>query len=555
MTEQTDSSPNIPDAATPVIRAGRSFSIVWLVPLVALAIGSWLAYKAITEKGPVVTISFENADGIEAGKTRIKFKDVEVGVVESIDIKKDLSGVDLTVEMKKDTKPFLTENTKFWIVRARIAADEISGLGTLLGGVYIGIEPSKEGKQVNTFIGLEKPPIVTTEMQGKHFYLTSQRLGSLESGSPIYFRQIKVGRVVDYELDKQTGNVKIHIFIFNPYDQFVREHTVFWFASGLDLQLSADGLRIDTESMVSLLIGGVSFSSLSKDVIKPEAAEFKKFTLYRTFEEARDAQYTIDEYYYIEFTNSVRGLSVGAPVEFRGMRIGSVEEIELKADFDKLEFNPMVKVTLEKQRLALEAVQDENFDYRLSQMINKGLRAQLKTGNLLAGQLFIDLEYFPEAPQADTKTYNDLNVFPSVPSASQQITQDFASITSKLNKLPLEQIGHNLQSSLAGINRLVNDPRLQSTPVALERILKETEKTLKVINSSTVPEIDKALLELENLLKEMEAWFSADAPLYDELDRALKNVSRAAKAINDMADMLERQPESLIQGKSFKGPK
>ena len=551
MTEQTNPSPNTPDAATPVIKQGRTFSIVWLVPLIALGIGGWLAYKAITEKGPIITISFENADGIEAGKTKIKFKDVEVGVVESIDIKKDLSGVNLKVEMKKNAKPFLTENTKFWVVRARIAADEISGLGTLLGGVYIGTEPSQEGKPTDTYVGLEKPPIITSEMQGKHYYLTSDRLGSLESGSPIYFRQIKVGRVVDYTLDQESGSVKVHIFILSPYDQFVREHTLFWFASGLDLQLTADGLRIDTESMVSLLIGGIAFSTLSEHVIEPEAKEFAEFSLYRTFEQARDAQYTIDDYYYIEFTNSVRGLSIGAPVEFRGMRIGSVEEIELKADFEKLEFTPMVKVSLERQRLALEAVKEENMDYRLAQMVNRGLRAQLKTGNLLTGQLFIDLEYFPDAEEAAISTYKDLNVFPSIPSATQQIAQDLASITTKLNKLPLEEIGKNLQSSLAGVDRLINDPELQNAPESLARILAETEKMIAGLNAGTVPEVNTTLQEIDFLLQELRAWFSSDSPFYEELDEALKNISKAARSISEVADLLERHPEALLQGKNI----
>ncbi len=555
MTEQTNSSPNIPNAASPVVKEGRSFSIVWLVPLVALVIGGWLAYKAITEKGPVITISFENAEGIEARKTKIKFKDVEVGVVEAINIKKDLSGVDLRVDMEKGTKPYLTEKTKFWVVRARIAADEISGLGTLLGGVYIGIEPSKDGKPANKFVGFEKPPIITSEMQGKHFFLTSQRLGSLEPGSPVYYRQIKVGKVVDYTLDELTGNLRIHIFILSPYDQFVRENSAFWFASGLDVQLSADGLRIDTESMVSLLIGGITFSTLSDNILKPEAEENSVFTLYRNFDDAKEDQYTIQEFYYIQFKDSVRGLSIGAPLEFRGLRIGSVEDIELKADYDNLEFNPMVRVSFEKQRLALELNEEQQLKNQIDRMVFNGLRAQLKTGNLLTGQLFIDMEYFPDAPAATITSHKNLKVLPSIPSASQQIAQDFASITAKLNRLPLEEIGRDLQSSLAGIDRLVNDASLQAAPESLQSILGEIETLMKDLNAGTVPEFDQLLSRLENLLKEMEAWFSPDAPLYSELDSALKNVSKAAKAINDMADLLERQPESLIQGKSFKDPK
>ncbi|THB78254.1 MAG: MCE family protein, partial [Desulfobulbaceae bacterium] len=387
MTTQTESSSQKPSAASPVIQKKRSISIVWLVPLVALLVGGWLAYKGLTEKGPVITISFETAEGLEVGKTKVKFKDVEVGVVKELKIGKDLQGVVLTVEMQKGAEPYLTENSKFWVVKARVGTSEVSGLSTLLGGVYIGMEPSREGQLIDHFVGLEKPPIVTSDMKGKHFYLNAGRLGSLDSGSPVYFRQIRVGRVVDYKLDDNGANVVIHIFIDSPFDQFVRENSSFWLASGLDLQLTADGLRVDTESVVSMLVGGIAFSSSLDDSIKAEAQENSRFTLYRTRDEAMDQKYTIEEYYYVEIFETIRGLSVGAPVEFRGLRIGSVKEIEARADFEQLEFSTMVKIGIEKERLNFDTMPDEPPEVQIRRMVAKGLRAQLKTGNLLTGQL------------------------------------------------------------------------------------------------------------------------------------------------------------------------
>lgn len=551
MTEQINSTSGNNIGASPVIRPKKSLSIVWFIPVIALLVAGWLAYKAITDKGPVITISFQTAENIEPGKTKVKFKDVEVGVVESIQIGEDLSKVVLTVEMNKEAQPYLTENTKFWLVTARVGATEISGLGTLLGGVYIGMEPSEEGKVINNFKGLEKPPIVTSDMKGKHFYLNAKRLGSLDSGSPIYFRQIKVGRVVDYKLDDKGGNVEIHIFIDSPFDQFVRENTGFWLASGLDLQLTADGLRINTESVVSLLIGGIAFSSIPDDVIKPQAKEYAFFPLYQTRDEAVDDQYTVDELYYVEFTDSVRGLSAGAPVEFRGLRIGSVEDIEAKTDFEKLEFSTLVKVKIEKERLDLEIVDDQTFEDRLANMVAQGFRAQLKTGNLLTGQLFVDLEQFNNPPEASITTFKGLRVVPSVPSASQQITNAIEVITAKLSKMPLEEIGRNLESSLAGVDRLINDPDLQNAPESLARILAQTERMIEELNAETVPEVNTTLREIDNLLQELKAWFSSDSPLYEELDEALKHISSAARSISEVADLLERHPEALLQGKNI----
>lgn len=550
MSDTLNSSPGSPVAATPKIKEKRSFSIVWLVPLVALVIGGLLAYKAVTEKGPVITISFATAEGLEAGKTKVKYKDVEVGVVESITIGKDLAQVILRVEMKKGAEPYLTDRTKFWVVRARVGADQVSGLSTLLGGAYIGIEPSAEGAQTTTYKGLEKPPVVTRGMKGKHFHLSSKSRGSLEAGVPIYFRQIKVGRVVDYTLNEKGDNIGIHIFIDSPYDKFVRENTKFWLASGLDVQLTADGLEVDTESIVSMLIGGIAFNTLSDEDIGAEAAEKSLFTLYKNRDAAIDDRYTIREQYYVEFNESVRGLSVGAPVEFRGMKVGSVDGIELKADYEKLEFSTMVLVTFERERLGLSAMEKEQLDQRLAQQTNKGFRAQLKTGNLLTGQLFVDLEYFPEAPAAEITVYNDLPVMPSMASSSEKLMHDVSKFAARLGQFPIEDIGRDLQQAIGGLSRLLNSPELQELPGELKQVMVNIEQTTQSIDSSTLPQINEAIAEMEKLLSDIGKWFGADSQLYDDLGGALREIAEAAQSIRNVADLLERHPEALIQGKN-----
>ncbi len=553
MTEKTNDFPQGPIAAAPIIKQPRSVSIVWFIPLVALLIGGWLVYKAVTEKGPIITINFATADGLEAGKTKVKFKDVEVGVVEEVGIVKDLSGVLIRVQMKKGSDPYLTENTNFWVVRARVGADKISGLGTLLGGAYIGMEPASKGKELRHFQGLADPPVVTGEMEGKHFSLSAARLGSLNPGSPIYFRQIKVGQVVNYKLDDNGKNVGVNIFIESPYHQFVRKNTRFWIASGIDLQLTADGLRINTESVVSLMIGGIAFAAFPSENLEPEAEEHAHFTLYETRDAAQDDQYTAKNEYFIEFNESVRGLSEGAPVEFRGLRIGSVSGIELKQDFENLNFSTMVKISFERQRLALPADIENDINKRLNRMIKRGLRAQLKTGNLVTGQLFVDIDYLANVPPATISSFKNLNVIPSVPSTSQRLMQDIAQFVKKLDQLPMKEIGENLQSSLKGIDQLVNNPELQNMFRSLQRILTEVEVTTQTLNTETVPEVNNALKDMQNLLNNMRGWTSTDSTLYHDLGETLNNISEAARAVSDLANLLERHPEALIQGKESEG--
>lgn len=552
MTEQNDITSETFSAPTPEIREKRPLSIVWLVPLVAIIIGGWLVYKAVTEKGPVITISFETAEGLEAGNTKVKFKNVDVGVVESITIGKDLSNVILGVEMVKGSEPYLTDKTKFWVVKARVGAGQVSGLTTLVGGAYIGVEPSTEGEKIHNFKGLEKPPVVTWDMKGKHFYLSTPRLGSLEPGSPVYFRQIKVGQVVDYKLDDDGGDVSVHIFVNSPYDQFVRENTRFWLASGLDFQLTANGLRVDTESVVSLLIGGIAFNTLSNDVIAPQAQNDNHFELYENRVEASEDKYTEKNYYYIEFTESVRGLSVGAPVEFRGMKIGSVEEIELKSDFQNLQFSIMVLVAIERERLAMPPVDNKEIERRIHVVADRGLRAHLKPGNLLTGQLFIDMEYFPDAPAAAIGSYKDLHVLPSVPSSSQKMLHDIARFVAQLNEIPIEKIGRDLGDAAEGLTMLLSNPDLQKLPGSMQRILTGVEGITTSVNSDTVSQLNSTIKDMRNLIKDVRGWVSPDSMLYGDLGETLREISSAARSINDLADLLERHPEALIQGKNMK---
>ncbi len=527
-------------------------SIVWLVPLVAVIIGGWLAYKSITEKGPLITVTFQNANGLEAGKTKVKFKSVEVGVVETIDIAPELDHVRLKIRMNKGANAYLTENTSFWVVRARITASEVSGLGTLLGGAYIGIEPSQEGAPAESFVGLEKAPIITSEMRGKPLSLTAPRLGSLNPGSPIYFRQVKVGQVVDFELDKDGNDVGINIFIDAPYDQFVRENTRFWISSGLDLQLTANGLRVDTQSMVSLMIGGIAFTSVT-DAPSPVAEADTNFRLYETRDEAeKDRSNSLNDYY-IEFFDSVRGLSIGAPVEFRGFQLGSVTDIELISDFENLKFSTMVRISIIQHNIVPLEEGETELEERLDHFVRGGLRAQLKTGNLLSGQLFIDLEYFEDAPTTGIKKYNDLAVLPSLPASSQTLMNDLGKFMKKLSDLPLDDISVELKKTMVGIDKLVSSPELHKVIESLNRIITDLDTTIEMINTGTIPQVNTTLTEVETLVKDMDNWVSADSVLYDDLRNSLKALSEAARSITDLTDMLSRHPEALIQGKKSEG--
>jgi paraquat-inducible protein B len=520
----------VPEA---VVQTKKSFSIVWLVPVVAVLIGGWLVVKALTEKGPTITITFNSAEGLEAGKTKLKYKDVEVGQVESIVLAEDLTYVEVTAELAKAAEDWLSENTRFWVVRARVGAGEVSGLGTIFSGAYIGIDPGKGGKSARTFKGLEIPPIVTADLPGRHFLLRAQRLGSLDIGTPIYFRQIKVGQVVAHNLEKDGQAVTIKTFIHGPHHKWVRKNTRFWNASGLDVSLDASGIKVNTESLVSILAGGIAFDSPVSSEPGAPAEEGDTFVLYESREKSLERKYETRTYWLLYFNSSVRGLNVGAPVEFKGIKVGEVTNINLEFDWENLAFRVPVLVEMEPERLTMVGEQDMKRSTALDILVEKGLRAQLKTGSLLTGQLFVDMDIHPGAPPQKIVYGERYIEFPTVPTPMEEITNDVTRIVEKLAKLPLEQIGDDLRDTMQHVSK---------TTERLETLVKNLDTEVAPAVNATLEQTQKTLTKVDSLL-------NATSPMGYEMKQALAELGEAARSLRSLSDYLERHPEALIKGK------
>jgi len=539
MNEQQIEKTGSSGAAQAVVRTKKSISIVWIVPLVALLIGGWLAYKAITGKGPTITITFENAEGLEAGKTKIKFKDVEVGQVEDIHLSPDLLQVIVTAQLTRDTKDHLSENTRFWVVRARVAGGGVSGLGTLFSGAYIGMDPGKPGKTVRSFKGLETPPIITTDLPGRHFVLKAKSLGSLDIGKPVYFRQIKVGQVVAYELEKDGNAIDIKIFIHAPHHESVRKNTRFWNAGGLDISVDANGIKVNTESFVTLMIGGIAFENPKDSGPVPAAREGEIFRLFESREDIYKKTYVEKTRWLLHFEGSVGGLSVGAPVTFKGIKIGEVRDIKLEFDHKVLAFRIPVEIEIEPERIARIGKQTIGRKRWNEILVEKGLRAQLKQGNLLTGQLYIDLDMYPDEPPGKILYGGEYPELPTIPTNIEEITQGITRIIDKLEELPLEQIGKDLRDTLAHLN-------------------KSTEQLFKLMQNldDTVAPAATAMLERsQTTLTKLDRLLSAESPTGHELKRALAELADAARNISVLTDYLGRHPESLIFGKDKRNEK
>ncbi len=532
----------IPDAVAEPKRR-HSLQLVWLIPIVAAIIGGTLAVKSYLQKGPTITITFKTGEGMEAGKTKIKYKDVEIGTVTGITIAKDMRNVVVTAEMKKETKPYLVEDTKFWVVKPRISGGTVTGLGTLMGGAYIGIDVGKSSKLQLTFQGLEMPPVVTMDVPGSRFLLRAADLGSLEIGSPIYFRRIQVGQVISYELDKGGTGVTFKVFVAAPYDKYVTADTRFWNASGIDLTLDANGVKVNTQSIVSILLGGIAFETLDEKGPAPPPDPNVVFTLFASRDDAMKHRDTIMNIFTLVFKESIRGLSVGAPVDFRGLIIGEVSGINAEYDFKTNEVNMLVEVRTYPERLRTRAIGPvpaaSNVSHVvINKMVEGGLRAQLKSGNLLTGQLIVALDFFPKAPKAKINWAAKPPQFPTTPSSLVELQATISQVTRKLEKLKLDELSKELRQTVK----------------TLDATLKSADTMVKHMDADVVPETKATLEEARKALAAAKQTLASDTPLQQDLREALRELARTAQSLRVLTDYLERHPESLIRGKQEDKP-
>jgi paraquat-inducible protein B len=527
--------PDIPEAlAAPKRRWG--FQWVWLLPLIAAVIGGWLAVRAVMSHGPTVTILFKTAEGIEAGKTRVKYKDVEIGVVKSISLGDDRTGIIVRATLSKAAQDLLVADTRFWVVRARIAGGSVSGIGTLLSGSYIGMDPGKSTESRRDFEGLETPPVITTGLEGKQFVLRAEDIGSLDLGSPVYYRRLEAGRVVAYELDQEGTGVMVKVFVNAPYDRYVTSNTRFWHASGIDVSLDANGLKINTETLASIVVGGIAFLTPEGYARQTAAADNTTFTLFSDRVQAMKQPVTRAERYAMRFRDSVRGLAVGAPLDFRGITVGEVKSIDVDFDRAKRELSMVVEVEFYPERLfrrrrTATPVTEELPS--LSRLVERGLRGQLRSANLLTGQLFVALDFFPGTRKASMDMAKTPPEIPTVPGSSQELQTTVTSIAKKLERIPFEEIGTDLRRTL------------QTASTVLNRIDKEIVPAAR----DTMVDARQAMIDARKALASVERTLNEAEPLPLEATEAMREIGRAAQSFRVLADYLERHPEALIRGK------
>ncbi len=544
------------DAAEPQVKRRRGPSLIWLVPLVAALLGAWMAYKTISERGPTVRISFVDGSGLEAGKTKVRYKAVEIGTVQTVHLGEGLTHVEVSAELSPEMADHLGADAKFWVVRPRVGFGGVSGLETLLSGAYVAFEPGRDKASKRDFVGLEEPPPIGADIPGRRFTLHAEALDGLAVGTQLQYRGIAAGEVSRIRLDERTRGVLIEVFVRAPFDALVRPDSHFWRSHALDASVGPGGVDVKVGSLPELLAGGIVFDSPERG---EPAAEGHGFPLFASADAVKESAFTFGVPVEAWFEDSVRGLTLGAPVEFRGLQVGRVIDIRLVVDEARARQGKIpiaVRFEINPTRVNPRAPRDPAVARaNLAELIGKGMSARLATGSLLTGALFVDLEFPPDAPKAPAEYLTGETLrMPALPALSSELQGALSELAGKLRRLPLDAIAEQLLGAAKGANRIANAPELASALRGLDATLKQTARLSGEADQQLArlgPNVDRTLVAVRTALQTLDP----DSPLVGDLGATLEELAAAARTIRDLTDYLSRNPEALLYGKGGKEQK
>ena len=557
------------DHPTADVHIPRGLRLIWLIPVIAALLAAYLGWQALRERGPTITVTWRTADGLVAGQTKVKYKAVELGTVEKINLSDDMSHVVVRIRMRREAEPLLTEDARIWVVRARFAEGNVSGLDTLLSGAFIVLDPggARSPTAKLAFTGLEDPPAVRSDEPGTTFVLKTSQIGALSAGSPLFFHDIPAGEVLRYTLDPDQERVTLHVFIRAPYDGFVRRGSRFWNSSGVALELGAQGMRLRMNSLSALVNGGISFDTpaAERNGAKPVAEWI--FPLYPDEARASASGYRDKIKLLTRFEGSVRGLAAGAPVEIYGIQIGEVTDVKLDFDPEGASSQVTVRFEVQPERMSMAGAAAPlgagNSLAVVQRLVARGLRMQLDTTNLLTGQMALSMRFVPGAPAIEVAVENDALVLPRQPGGFERITDAAGNFVNRLNNLPLDGVVAQLQETLKGASNLANGPELRDALLRLNEALVSARDMARAIQAGVGPAakqlpqltqgVQTALDRTNRLIGSVDSGYGAGSPFARDLDRLLGQIADAARSMRLLADYLNAHPDALLRGRDGGG--
>jgi paraquat-inducible protein B len=517
---------------------------VWLVPVFAIVAAGALAIRAYLAAGPTIEIRFESAEGLEVGKSDVRYKNVPVGKISSVELTADQRAILVKVKLDRGAASLAASDSRFWVERPRIGVGGVSGFGTLLSGAYIGVDRGTSNDTADQFVGLEKPPGVTHDQVGRRFRITAIDAGSLGVQSPVYLRRQPVGWISKLALSPDGKRIDIEIFINSPYDRDVTDTAVFWNASGLDVSIDAMGLHVDTQSLATVVAGGIALGFRDGDPPGHPVAEGAQFNL---FDDRADAMAKPDRTRLplaMRFQQPLRGVGPGTQIDFEGVRIGQIDAMNLGYDTTTHGFFSDVDATVYPERLgAAYAVLVDEGQRRgktgpqmLQALVSHGLRAQLRSASLITGQLFIALRWFPGRSGTTPVAERDgVWVVPTERGGTDQIQDQVESIVAKIDKIPFDAIGGDTRDAMHAATSLLGHLDREVVPTAQQ----------------LVGQAGAAMAALRDSLSALRDNVAApDSAIQQTTRSTLEQLENAARSLRGLTDYLQHHPESLLRGRA-----
>ncbi|MEK0167215.1 intermembrane transport protein PqiB [Pseudescherichia vulneris] len=507
----------------------KNWSPVWIFPIVTALIGAWILFYHYSHQGPEVTLITTNAEGIEAGKTTIKSRSIDVGVVESATLTDDLTHVEIKARLNANMQKLLHGDTVFWVVKPQVGREGISGLGTLLSGAYIELKPGSKGGVRDDYQLLDSPPLAPPDAKGIRVVLDSKKAGQLTPGDPVLFRGYRVGSVETSVFDPQKRTMSYQLFINAPNDRLVTSNVRFWKDSGIAVDLTSAGMRVEMGALTTLFGGGVSFDVPDGIDLGQPVAEKAEFDLYDNQRSIQESLYTEHKDFLLFFKDSIRGLQPGAPVEFRGMRLGTVSKVPFFMPGLRQALNDdyriPVLIRIEPERIASQMGESPDILTNLPELLKQGLRGSLKTGNLVTGALYVDMDFVSKPPPiTGIREFGGYSIIPTVSSGLAQIQQRLMDTLDKINNLPLnpmleqatgtlaesQRTMRRLQTTLDNLNKLTASQSVQQLPQDMQKTLRELNRSMQGFQPGSaaynkmvadMQRLDQVLRELQPVLQ------------------------------------------------------
>jgi paraquat-inducible protein B len=545
------------------VRRSRRFPVIWTIPIIAIAIGAWLAWDTLSKEGPRIVISFEDAEGLQAGQSQLKYKDIVLGTVKSLEFTKNRRGVLVSVATTAQAEQFLTSGTQFWVVKPRLFAGNISGFNTLLSGSYIGMLPGDSAaKAERNFVGHEEPPLLDSDVPGRTFLLKSEQLGSVSLGSPVFYRGLSVGQVLGWDIGDMAANVTIHAFVRAPFDSYVHDQTRFWNASGVAVKMGGAGVEMQVESLRALLLGGIAFETPTIGQSSEMSAENHEFPLFVNQDAAKAASYSRKIPLLVYFSSSVRGLGVGSEVVVHGLKVGQVTDVRLSYDPVKDTIVAPVRLEVAPERIVGVGRQVfKDTQDAVQTLVSKGFRASLQSGNLLTGEMLVSFEIVPNAPAVTVSEQDGAFVFPTTDSGGLSGLQASAGdLLRNVNSIPFASIGQSLAVMTKNMTALTSGPELQQTLTGLAGAMTDAQAVMKSLSTDMGPALKQfpeiaatlqaTLKQSNQLLRSVDAGYGNDTQFHRDLDRMMAQLTDAVRSFKSLADLLTRHPEALVRGRT-----